>query len=459
MHVEPKRGELAPVEAGQPRASASRVRYAVLGAFCLAATIAYVQRNSIGVAESTIRTELGLTTQQTGWVMSAFLVTYALLQIPSGALTQRWGTRRALSLYSLLWSIMAASFSLAGGFWGLTTARLGQGAAQAGIFPSTTVSIGKWVPASTRAIYNGILSSFMSLGGASGAALTGLLLIDVGWRATFALFAVPGVIWAAVFYLWFRDDPADHPSVNEEELRLIRPDGVLEARPTLAASATAGKAEREPTPWRAILGSWAMFWIGAQQFFRAAGYLFFATWFATYLQETRGASVKESGLLTTLPLVAVVLAGFVGGTVSDLLLKRTGSRRIARQAFSVVCLLLSTGLIVLAYFVADPLLAVLVISFGTFIASLAGPCAYAISIDMGGRHVAPVFSMMNMLGNLGGLASTIGVPWFVEQTGQWDAVLFLFAGIYLAAALCWIPFDSNGMIVPEAESRPGSPMP
>jgi ACS family glucarate transporter-like MFS transporter len=100
-----------------------------------------------------------------GLVMSAFFLTYAVLQIPAGALGQRWGTRRALSLYLLLWSVACGTFALAGGFWGLTCARLGQGAAQAGIFPCTTVSIGKWMPPTTRAMANGTLASFMSLGG------------------------------------------------------------------------------------------------------------------------------------------------------------------------------------------------------------------------------------------------------------------------------------------------------
>jgi MFS transporter, ACS family, D-galactonate transporter len=439
MHVQP--------DAALPTTAADRTSYArfvVLAAFCATAFIAYTQRNSMVVAESTMRRELGLTESQMGVVMSAFLLTYALLQIPAGALGKRWGTRRALACYSFVWSLAAACLAIAAGFWALVAARLAQGAGQAGAFPCTTVSIGRWMPPTSRAVANGILASAMSLGGAAGTIATGYLLDDVGWRWTFALFALPGLVWSLWFYFWFRDDPAEHTAVNAAELRLIRPDGppAAEAPPDAAGN----QPTHEPTPWRAILTDRGMICVCGQQFFRAAGYIFFATWFATYLQETRHVSVKESGVLTSLPLVAVVLAGFVGGGLSDGLLRRTGSRRMARQGLSFVSLLISAGLTLAAYFVADPLLAVTVISGGSFAASLAGPCAYAITIDMGGRHTAAVFSTMNMLGNLGGLAVANAVPWFVKQTGQWDAVLFLFTGISLAAALFWLPFDSRRTI-------------
>jgi MFS family permease len=155
----------------------TRVRYVVLAWLCLAALIAYICRNSIAVAEKPVREDLGLQDlyllgrtftpkQQMGWVISAFFVTYALFQLPAGWVAHVLGTRRALPLFSLLWSSAMGLTFVAAGVPVLVAARLGMGAAQAGIFTCTTDTISKWFPAGRRALASGAVGSFMSLGGA-----------------------------------------------------------------------------------------------------------------------------------------------------------------------------------------------------------------------------------------------------------------------------------------------------
>src|SRR5262249_13733654 len=155
-----------------------------------------------------------------------------------------------------------------------------------------------------------------------------------------------------------------------------------------------GPRPPEPTPWGQLLRSPALAWICAQQFLRAAGYIFYATWFATYLRETRGVSLQGAGVMTSLPLLGFVGGSLAGGIAADGLLARSGSRRLGRQGVAVASQLACSLFVLLARPVADPWSAVLLISAGSFCASIGGPCAYAITIDMGGRHVAPVFSTM-----------------------------------------------------------------
>ena len=150
--------------------------------------------------------------------------------------------------------------------------------------------------------------------------------------------------------------------------------------------------------------------------------------------------------MTSLPIGAYMLGSAAGGLVSDWVLAHTGSRRLSRQGVSVVSLLGCAVLIVCAYFIHDPWLAVLVIAAGSLCSAFAGPPAYTITIDMGGKHVAPVSSTMNMAGNVGAAVLPLLVPPLVAITRSWDLVLFLFAGIYVAAALCWIPFNAEGTI-------------
>lgn len=429
------------LRANEPQGRPTWVRYQVLAWLCLSATIAYVQRNSIGVAETTIRADLNLSKFESGLMLSAFFITYAVFQLPTGWLSGVMGSRLGLTVFTTVWSAFTAAMAIATGPVSLITARLGMGAVQAGVFPCATQTIAVWFPRTRRGVASGALGGFMSVGGFVGALLTGYLVVHLGWRLLFALYALPGFIWAAGFWFWFRDQPSQHRAVNQAELALIR------AGQT-PATTHSGKAPA--TPWGVILSNPAMWFIGGQQFFRAAGYIFFASWFPTYLQESRGVSIAGSGLLTAMPVIAVACGSMLGGGFTDWVYQRTGSVRIARQGVGAGSVLLCGLLILPSYFVDQPTLAVALISAGSFCAAFAGPCAYAISIDMGGRHVTTVFSFMNMCGNVGAAIFPVVVP-MVTAAGGWGSVLFMFAGIYVAASLCWIFFDARKPIVPEDE--------
>jgi MFS family permease len=416
------------------------VRYLVLVWLCLAAVIAYIDRNWISVAQTTISSDLGLSPDEMGWVMSAFFFTYAAAQIPTGWLAQTWGTRRALPVFSSVWSATTGLAALAGGLPVLLWTRLGMGTAQAGIFPAAVNSISKWFPATRWALVNGLLGSCMSVGAAVAAMLTGFLLPRMAWQWLALLYSVPGVAWAVWFFLWFRDLPQQHRAVNAAERDLIRGSSATDGEHGSTNHSAA--EQRDPTPWRELLTSRALACVCAQQFFRAAGYMFFTSWFTTFLEKTRGVGLEEAGVLTSLPLWGVVAGSVVGGLVSDWVLARTGSRRLSRQGVAALSLSAAATLILFAYPIYHAWLFAGLITASSFCAAFAGPCAYTISIDLGGRHIATVFSTMNMFGNLGAMVFPVVVPPLVSG-GNWDRVLFLFAGIYVAAALSWVLFNPN----------------
>jgi ACS family glucarate transporter-like MFS transporter len=434
-----------------PAAAPTRVRYVVLAALCLVTLINYVQRNCIGAAETTVRADLGLTMQETGQAISVFFVAYALGQVPSGWFAQTWGPRLALTLFTVGWSVAIGVAAFAHDLLTLVGARLAMGALQAGIFPCTTLIVAAWLPRSRRALASGLLNSFMLGGGAVAAMLTGVLLGPLGWRWLFGLYALPGLAWAVAFALWFRNRPADHPGVNNAELALItgRPP---DDKPLKSLSSPDHDAppplslQSERTPWLAIFTSPAMLCICVQQFFRAGASRFYDSWLPTYLQEARGGTVLEAGMLSSWPQWGGVLGSLLGGWVSDLVLVSTGSRRAGRQGVAIGGLVSGTLCFVLAYQASEVRLAALLLSLGAFLTMAAAPCAYALTIDMGGKHVAVVFAVMNMSGNLGAFAFTWGVPQVRAWTGGWDAVLYVFAGIHLAAAGCWLFLNPRGTV-------------
>ena len=413
---------------------ASRTRYLVLGGLCAAASLAYFVRNGVGPAESTIRADLGLTKEESGLLISSFFWPYALCQIPAAMLAQRLGTRHALSLFAMLWSLATAGLAL-GSLGIMTASRAFMGVAQAGLVPVGIAAMSRWFPKSSQASASGGFSGFMSVGSIVAAPLTAWLVITLGWRSMFVWYAVPGLLWAVWFAVWYRDRPSLHPSVNEAERALIE-----EGETPVEAT------EKAAVPWNVLLASPAMWFLCLQQFCRAAGYIFFASWFATYLQEARGVTILKSGWLTTLPLVADVTGCLFGGFLSDWILRRSGNRRLARQGLAVVALLLCAGLIATAWFVTNPVLAVLTISAGMFCAATANPVLAATVMNLGGPHVATVSATANMSGNLGAAAFPIVVPWLLANAGGWDAVLAGFASLYVIAAVFWFLIRAKGSL-------------
>ena len=186
--------------------------------------------------------------------------------------------------------------------------------------------------------------------------------------------------------------------------------------------------------------------IFGQQFCRGAGYIFFPTWFPRFLRETRGVTFESSGWMAAQPLLAIMIGSPLGGWIADQIYQRTGSKRLSRQGVAIPAMLGSAGFILTAYFTQDAQQAVNLMTGGAFLAGLGGSCAYTVTIDKAGNHVAPVFGAMNMAGNLGAAICPVVVAWVAETTGNWNLVLMLFVAIYVGAAICWALLDPEGTI-------------
>jgi ACS family D-galactonate transporter-like MFS transporter len=431
--AEESSGELAVESPGRP----TLVRHEVLGLLTLAAAIAYLTRNAVSVAESTIREDLGLTIRQSGWFMAAFFLSYAALQVPGGSLAHRRGTRFAMVVFACGWSVAAICIGIAPGLWFLVVAQLLMGAAQAGIFPASCYSISHWTPLARRTLACGALAMGMQIGAIVASMLTGPLMDMIHWRWVFALFAVPGFVWAAGFLLRFRNYPTEDSKVNEAELAVIQSGRLSAGTPSIDSG---------PTPWKLIGRNPALWFLCGQQICRAAGYMFFASWFPTFLQETRGVSVADSGYLQALVLVGALAGSLFGGLLTDWIWMRTGSLKLSRSGVGATFMFGCGVLILGAWFVESTLLAVALLSLGSLLAAMAGPCASSATIDIGGDHVPQVYGIMNMSGNFAAAACPILVAELFEWTSNWTIVLLLFAAIYLIGAICWAMVDSRQRI-------------
>ena len=287
-------------------------------AFTLAlVAVAYLDRVCIASAIPAIKADLGLSDGEVGVVFSAFTLAYALFEVPSGWLADRFGARGTLTRIVVWWSLMTAATGLAVGFTSLVAVRFLFGAGEAGAFPATARAYARWLPERERGRAFGLAIMTGALGGALTQPLVVALLAIIGWRHAFAIFGSVGIAWAAAWWLWFRDDPAEHPAMNEAELRTI-----LAGRP---AHHDAGHL-----PWAEIARNPSLAALCAMYFGVIYGWYFYLTWLPTYLLRARGFDLRHMGLLAALPLVGIAAGVLtaVGGAIGS---RRPGARGARRR--------------------------------------------------------------------------------------------------------------------------------
>lgn len=406
----------------------THARYWVIVFAITLAIIQYIDRVCISQAAPHISRELQLTEWQMGWVFSAFTLAYALCEIPCGYLGDRIGPRRVLLRIVLWWSFFTAATGWVRSWFALVATRFLFGAGEAGCFPNLTKAFNRWLPAHERSRAQGLMWMSARWGGASAPLLVYFCLQFMNWRTAFMVFAMLGVVWAAIFYLWYRDDPREHRAVNAAEAALLP----VEPAPDAA---------HFKVPWGKLVRSPAVWCLCGQYCAVSYVWYFFITWFPTYLLKERGFDLKQSALLAGLPLLLGGFGALAAGWVSPWLTRRLASVRRARCGLNVVALLTGAGLLVLSTTLKNPYLAVGVIALVSFCNDLTVPGAWTSCMEVGGRYVGTLGGAMNMMGNLGGFLSPIVLGYIVSKTGNWTLTFYMAAGMYVIGAIFWAVMD------------------
>jgi MFS transporter, ACS family, glucarate transporter len=429
----------------------TRVRYVVLAFLAAMTFILYLDRSCISQAAPVIQKELNISEKQKAMIFSAFALAYALFEIPAGRWGDRFGSRRIVTRIVLWWSFFTALTGAAFGFGSLIVIRFLFGAGEAGALPNSARILREWFPDSSRGRAQGIVTTAMLLGGAASYATSQWLIDWVGWRWSFAVFALIGVGWALGFYMWFRDDPAEHPQANDAECRLIAagrmPGQSLEgSTDTETAGLVAHKREvHGPIPWAQVFNCANVWLLSGAIITMTAMSELLNSWYPTYLQQARGASPGLSGRLTTLVLIPGAAAAFFGGWLTDWLVRTNGSRRWGRTAQAVVGAGIAGFGIVASIWTESTVAASAFIALVSFGVQLQLPAWWACATQVSGRHLGAIFGLMNMMGGLGRILSHSFIGGFADWrksqgfTGraQWDPSLYLYAVIALFGMVLW----------------------
>jgi len=400
----------------------TRARYGVVGFALALAVIAYVQRVAIGQAAPFISADLHLSKAQMGGILGAFGLSYALFEIPMGTLGDRLGVRRVLTQIVVLWSVFTG---LTGAAWNVTSLwwiRFLFGAGEAGAFPNLTKMLGNWLPKSERIKAQAMMWAVARWGGAVTPPLALLAITIVGWRWSFVIFGLTGLFWVLAFRSWFKDDPAEHKGVNEEEHKL------LEGARTLATDTHQGG-------WFKLFAKPEIALLVVQYFFFSFVWYFYVTWLPTYLKEAWSLDAKSAALYAMVPL----LFGGFGSIISGMLPVRVPRRLLALFGFSATALLLFA--ITKMHSVG---LAMVCMGFASFFSDLTMPISWNTCVEIGRRYTATVAAMMNMLGNLAGfVAPVVGGLILQKNASAWNELLYVMAGAACISAACWLFLDPD----------------
>jgi ACS family glucarate transporter-like MFS transporter len=404
--------------------SPTRVRYRVVGFMLALGSITYLDRACISILSSDIRSDLGLSKDEMSWIYSAFAIAYAAFEVPTAWWADRMGTRRVLTRIVSWWSAFTIATAAAWNFSSLLVIRFLFGVGEAGAWPNMARTFSRWIPRSERGTIQGIFFSAAHITGGLTPQIALALSSLCGWRWTFVLFGLPGILWAVTWHRWFRDDPEQHPAVNKEELEKI-------------------VAGRDPSSghhegwayWKQLLKHPNTLPLCLMYFPNSFGFYFCITWLPDYLKEQHGFEAMRLGFYTGLPLLLSPVADILGGLATDAATRRFGLR-IGRAGVGAASYLVAAAAMFLATTATQPELAAWCLAIAVAASMFTLGAAWGAVIDVGGSHTGVVGAAMNTSGQIGSVICPLIVIW-LQQHYHWNAPIYLIGTLFLVGAAAW----------------------
>jgi ACS family glucarate transporter-like MFS transporter len=423
----------------------SRVRWFLVFWLFILSAVSFLDRVNISIAGSSIAAEYGLSDVQLGWVFSSFLLGYALFQVPAGRLADKWGSRSVLTAGVLWWGLFTALTTvvrsgLAHALLLFISIRFLLGAGEAIVYPASNQFVSRWIPTHERGIANGLIFAGVGIGAGITPPLITYCMVRYGWRSSFWICALVGVVVGSVWYWSARDTPEEHPRVSASEAATIR------------SGLTMDEARNSETlaPWGRILVSKAVWAVTLSYFcYGYVAWIFFS-WFYIYLAKVRGLNLKATAFYAMLPFLAMAVCCPLGGLISDRLTKWRG-KRLGRCGVAVFSIALAGTFLVFGSNVTSTRLASIVLAGGAGALYLSQSSFWSVTADIGGASCGSVSGLMNMGAQMGGAVTASLTPWIASRYG-WTPSFLTAAALCVVGALAWLLVDPNRNLTEARES-------
>lgn len=406
----------------------TRIRWKVMFAVFLIATVSYLDRTNLSVAAPVLRHDLNLSPTQLGLVLSAFSWSYAIAQIPAG-LVASWLRPRLTYLVALwVWCILLALTTLATSFGALVLFRIPFGLAEAVTWPAASVLMSRWFP---RIEYSQAMS-LQNLGLVVGAAvappIVAFIIAYWGWKVAFIVTGLIAGILGTLFYVYTKDDPADDPRVSPEELAWIRHDQVAQDHSPLPPGFIPMLLGR-PSLWAVGMANFGLDFIN----------FMFLTWYPTYLTDKYHMSLGRMGVMAMEPYIFAVVTVLGAGRLVRALIDRGTDSVSARRMVIFGGLLIGTAALIVAVNVSDLYASVTAMSLGyAFVMSILGPMWSTPAEIAGPKGAGFASGFVNFVGNVGGIGSPILMGVVFQHFHSFTPAILISAGVTMVCALLFI---------------------
>jgi MFS transporter, ACS family, D-galactonate transporter len=416
--------------AASPAVRRTNVRWVpILALVAVGTGINYLDRTVLSIAAPSLTKDLGLTPTEMGLAFSAFSWSYAALQIPGGIFLDRFGTRLTYFIAVAFWSLFTGVMGLVHSLGALLATRVGVGVFEAPCFPANSRILATWFPQQERARANSVYSVGMNFG-------LGFLSVPLfwitqqyGWRNLFFLVGLLGIAFSFVWWALYRN-PGESTTVNRAEMEYIEAGG-------------GGEYKGQPLDfkWRhigALLRHRQVIGASIGQFGGNSTLVFFLTWFPTYLVTARGMTFIKAGIMTSVPYIAAAVGVVLGGFVSDLILKRTGSANWARKLPIVSGMLLASTIVLANWVPADDNVLVIAIMSLAFFGQGMTNLGWTVVSDIAPKKLIGLTGgLFNFTTNLAGIITPIVVGAMYQRTGSFVVPLAYIAVVAIVGALAY----------------------
>lgn len=415
-----------------------RVRTAVFALIFGFAVASYLQRQGLGIAAGRMMPELGLTQQQIGWIMNAFLIVYAACQVPGALFGQKFGARLTLTLIGIVAVVAsvltaAAPMIATGGLLFVTflVSRSLLGVAHGGLYPVEAGTVRHWYPVDRWSSMLGLIVTGLWTGASIASPLVAMLMEAWGWQAALVLTSVPSLVLVVLWWLVARDRPEQHPRVGPAELAELAGNPPYDA----AAPLTAQRVLRVLSDPQILIVTLS---------YLVMNYVFYLVtfWSFLYLVQDRKLSMLESGWLGALPFVVAGVASATGGRVADRLRERYGARTGARIV-PLVALPLAAVFLYVTVSVSSPYWAIAALCLGFACVEFNEGNYWGVAMRLAPNDSMAATAVLNMGGNLGGVIGTWLIASLTAAQGGWSTVFMTGAVTSVAAALLWLTVDAG----------------
>jgi MFS transporter, ACS family, hexuronate transporter len=407
-------------------------RYVIFVMMLIITMLNYIDRGAMSYANAAITQEYGLDRIAWGKVLGFFGYGYMFGALLGGALSDLWGTRRVWAIAGFAWSFFEGASAFAGDlglvlFGGSALAGFACIRVIFGFFEGPAYSvINKTMSAWSAPRDRGTSVSIGLLSTPLGALVTapvsvGLLLLTHSWRVTFLLLAVISAVALVIFLRLFTNRPADNPRVSSAELQLIR------GETSHAGTAAPGGQAEAPVSYLSLLRRPTLIFNTVAYFSLVYVTFMLVTWTPKYLQDQFHFSLSSLSYIGMIPWAGACITILLGGRISDLLLRRTGSLVVARGVFAAASLLMTTLCLVLVSQVHTAVAVIALMTLGNAFNSLPNVVYWTVVIDS-----VPAARVGAMSGTMHFVASLSAV--IAPTLTGYLSVAFGYSSMFLAAA-------------------------